>query len=704
MDIASEKMKIVLAAVQVRWPRPFLGLANLKACALADPKVRDGTDIVILDCAYRTEADVPSLVDRIQAQDPRVVGFTCFVWNWVGVAAVGRELKRRVPQVTIILGGPNVGDIDRETLRENEWADLVVRGEGEETFLELLAVWRGGGDGYRDVRGVTYREKGEIRRTEDRPPLEDLGRIPSPYLMNLIDLRTVNTVVNYVEVSRGCPYGCRYCQHGSRQTLRYFPVEKIRQEMDYIVRRRGKGSLQLLDTNPFQGAEVLRRVMDHFHELAKGKNIVCELNGNVVHLKEGMVGSLDSPKVLLAFGVQSTDGEVLKAIDRQFDLERVETNLKKLQSLAPKAKIALQIMLGLPKDTPRSFLHTLDWCLSLHVDQITVYRTFLLPGTGLWNERESLGLKYDPSLLNQILETPTFSDIEMNRMQELATDIVLLRTMPLVRDLLWSYGELLKGTVDGAQVHVHRAFMGWLRDHDGTLRGRLDRGRSMEWSRRGLFWDNEFTLEKEERVAVLKGLAAYLKEVGRDHDLPRADDLENRTGDEIRRYEWLANLSGYMRKLDGKIAGVRDALLLGSDIVGVVEELNGEGWGLRGIDVTKRPYYSIRQLTLSREWDKVRVASYEELREMRNEGVRSVVLERMWNTLNGDERAEQTLRGLMEGMESITFLDEAAADPSDGGRLGRLLERMGYVESGRHEVGDIGSEKIAAKCWRKVSP
>ena len=162
------------------------------------------------------------------------VAFSCSVWNMEYNKTLARRIKERDPACTIIFGGHSVAETG-ELLEALPFVDVLMFGEGERTMVALLRALNGG-----DLNGVTdiaFRENGRVVRTKRTPagPLDDL---PSPYLTGVFDdLMAKHPDVGFLavlETNRGCPYRCAYCDWVNGRKMRFFPMEKVLAEIEWL--------------------------------------------------------------------------------------------------------------------------------------------------------------------------------------------------------------------------------------------------------------------------------------------------------------------------------------------------------------------------------------------------------------------------------------------------------------------------------------
>ena len=181
-------------------------------------------------------SDIIFCREKLQAalkkiKDPSVVGFSCSVWNMEYNKALARLIKEKYPESFIVFGG-------HSAVAENlslEYVDCVLLGEGEETFSSLLQ-----GLSDRDisqVSNIAYKDKGTVIKT-GRTCTKNIDNYPSPYLTGVFDeIISRNTDTEFLavlETNRGCPYNCSYCDWCSDKKMRFFPMEKILAEIQWL--------------------------------------------------------------------------------------------------------------------------------------------------------------------------------------------------------------------------------------------------------------------------------------------------------------------------------------------------------------------------------------------------------------------------------------------------------------------------------------
>jgi len=202
----------------------------LAAYALQDEALRER--YIFKEFVFKREK-LDAVAGRLET--PYLVGFSCCVWNFEYNKALAKKIKAAYPECFIVFGGHNITP-GSALLKTEDYADILIHGEGEEAFAQLLKALP-----LKDLSGVpnlSYREGGRIINTpaSKPPPLEPC---PSAYLSGVFDtLMAKNPDTDFLavlETNRGCPYRCSYCDWCAGKSVRFFPMERIKAEINWLA-------------------------------------------------------------------------------------------------------------------------------------------------------------------------------------------------------------------------------------------------------------------------------------------------------------------------------------------------------------------------------------------------------------------------------------------------------------------------------------
>ena len=398
-----------------------LSLFYIKSYAETDPLIgRDGRIEVVIP---KDASDAARTAAEIAARKPEVVGFSCYIWNMLHTMEIARLVKAAAPDTAIVVGGPDVSSVPKKALDTYPWIDVVVRGEGEETFRELLCHWLGQGNaavepGMRAIRGLGFRDGGEVVLTERRPFIENLDVIPSPYLNGCIDLKSEKRSILF-ETYRGCPFKCSFCFYPKDygNLLHSFSMERVKRDLGDILKS-GAKSVFLMDPTfnvpPKRAKEILRFIAEN--RTADDLSVTTELRVDL--LDQEFMGLLKQAGIsVVEIGLQSSNDAALRAVERKQSMRKITENVRYLQSIG--IEVVFQLIFGLPEDTYEDYLDSLDFCVGLDATKIEPYRLQLLPGTPMYDNAALLGLEFVDRGDRKIVRTRTMSKEDIERAEML---------------------------------------------------------------------------------------------------------------------------------------------------------------------------------------------------------------------------------------------------------------------------------------------
>jgi len=316
-----------------------------------------------------------------------VLALSAYVWNWQFCLALAREMKRVDPGVLVVIGGTQV-PTDATALIASGVVDVVVHGEGEITFAEVLRAHRDGRP-LAEVAGVSARSGDAVVKAPARPRLEDLAQLPSPFLRGDFDslLAEGPRLIGLWETNRGCPYSCTFCYWGSavNTRVRTFDDDRVFAEIDWFARHR-IDYLFCADANfgiKARDIEIARRVADTKRRTGYPRKLRTFLLKNATHK------ALDIAEVLRAADLDLGTSLSMQSLS-PVTLEAVKRKNIKLRTYEELGRVSRErgivtytdLILGLPGETYDSFMAGIDALLSAgQHDNLHIYNCTLLEGS-----------------------------------------------------------------------------------------------------------------------------------------------------------------------------------------------------------------------------------------------------------------------------------------------------------------------------------
>lgn len=399
--------KRVTLVQQGVWAMPLesmpLAIGYVKAAVDADEVLHDEFETVIVN--LRGGTPVGSAISEIFAEQvPDVLAISVFGWNFREALVISETFRQLNPGGLVVLGGTHVANQADRVFRLSPEVDVIVNGEGETTFPELLHARLRGTfpepDG-NTIKGISFRQPdGTAVTTEKRVGTADLGSIVSPFLSGAVPM--VNRMgrfrydVALMETNRGCPYHCAFCYWGGAigQKIRRFPRERLVAEVEMFAHYEVH-SLVLCDANfgmQVADEEFLEDVIKIRERTGFPRAIESSWAKNKSELFYRIVRRMKDAGLHSSFTValQTLHEDALQLMNRR------NMKLNDWKSLAEwlqgeGLECYAEIIWGAPGETKESFLRGYDE-LARYVPRIATYPLMVLPNTDYSERRDVFGL------------------------------------------------------------------------------------------------------------------------------------------------------------------------------------------------------------------------------------------------------------------------------------------------------------------------
>lgn len=256
---------------------------------------------------------------------PDIVGLTCKTLGWPAVLEIAQMVKATLPQCLVVVGGPHISIYARETLT---WAcfDLAAYGDGEDTMLDIVRTFEGGGD-LTSIPGTFARREGEVVENPARALQLDLDVYPMPALdllpMDRYHCLTVHKPFSTMVSTRGCPWHCGFCSQVYTSRLRYRSVNAVVDEMQWHVERFKVKEIVMFDETFTVGRS---RVLSLCDEILKRKlKVAFNIRARVDTVDKPMLQALKAAGCRsIHMGVEGGSQRMLDIMKKGITVEQVQ--------------------------------------------------------------------------------------------------------------------------------------------------------------------------------------------------------------------------------------------------------------------------------------------------------------------------------------------------------------------------------------------
>ena len=400
---------------------PPLGLAYLAAVL-----EQRGFEVNIYDCPV-LEMNQKNLRNKLSDFQPDFVGIASMTPTIPSALQSARVAKEACPNCRVILGGPHVSFADKEVLTEEKSVDIVVRGEGEETLLEIVQQHQERRNLIK-VSGITFRYDDQIIRCTDRPFIQNLDSLPFPayHYLPIEKYRIYGKRFLPIMTSRGCPFQCSFCvasqMFGAKFRAR--TPKNVVDELEWLKEKYGADGVSFHDDTLTLDKQRIIRICDEIINRKIGLPWGCQTRVDTVD-REVLSKMRKANCNEVSFGVESGCQRILDAVKKRISIEQCEKAIKMAKEEG--LFVAVSTIIGYPGETQESIIQTLDLIRRIEPDDAWLCIATPYPGTELRALIESMGWKISNdwtlyNTMNPVFENPRVSSDQLSKIRRVFYD------------------------------------------------------------------------------------------------------------------------------------------------------------------------------------------------------------------------------------------------------------------------------------------
>jgi radical SAM superfamily enzyme YgiQ (UPF0313 family) len=315
-------------------------------------------------------------------EPPHVVGISAMTPDIIWAAKIAKGIKAALPHVPIVIGGPHINAMPRESLEEFPYFDLAIVGEGEFAMLELADSQENGNldSSLNDIKGIAFRNGKDIIVNPPREYIRDLDALPFP-AWDLFPLPRTNNYPIYA--TRGCPFNCKFCQRVLGNKIRRRSVKNVVEEIEWVLDTFKTNGFWFGDETFGVNKQWTSQLLDSMIEKGFSSKAVWHAQTRVDLLSEDLLNKMKQAGCdAVAFGIESGNQGILSKTSKNIKLEDAKTAVALCKRLGIKTRSFF--ILGHPYETVETIKDTIDFAVKLNTTFVSFAVMVPYPGTEVW--------------------------------------------------------------------------------------------------------------------------------------------------------------------------------------------------------------------------------------------------------------------------------------------------------------------------------
>jgi radical SAM superfamily enzyme YgiQ (UPF0313 family) len=363
---------------------------------------QNNINVKIIPGFYRKQEFFDILKKELKNTD--ILGTSCLTPEYNIALDILKFAKNINKNIKTVLGGYHATWMGKEILKDTDCVDIIVRGEGEQTFLDIAQ-----NKDKKEIRGITFKDKTKIVKTEDQIPIKEIPELDSE-LIKEYNKKIENSEIEFFQFdylsTRGCPHNCSFCTENKFWgcKTRFKPISSVKKEIDLILENKKCKRIFFMDSN----FTINKNYLKEFCKTIENKQASFKCYTRIDNYpKETAIMLKKAGFDVIHFGVEHFDKEVQKEMNKVVDLKTIERSLKNAKKAGQYTGI--YILIGLPGDNFEKSKNNYDIIYQLYkeklLDELVPMIFIPYPGTDHFNNPEKYGITISTKDFSQFTRT-----------------------------------------------------------------------------------------------------------------------------------------------------------------------------------------------------------------------------------------------------------------------------------------------------------
>ena len=355
-----------------------------------------GDEVKIIDMRLSKEP-LKEIYHIVNDFKPDIIGISALTLEAPAMYYLAHFVKQ-ISDIPIIVGGPHATSVPEEVIKYHD-IDIVVIGEGEFTFKEILDTYESQAQDLSMINGIAYKDHNDIIINKPKGSISDLDQLPFPaWDLVKIDRYAVlpsMSTVGYrpymvLLTSRGCPFHCTYCHNIFGKKFRARSVDNVLGEISMLIEQYKISDFEIIDDISNFNKERFKYIMNGIIERGWQVNLSFPNGVRTDLLDEEIICLMKKAGTSeISIAVETVSMRLQKMVRKNLNLDKV----KKMIDVCADAGMFIRgfFMLGFPTETEKELKATIDFACKSRIHEALFFIVNPFGGTELSQQVELAG-------------------------------------------------------------------------------------------------------------------------------------------------------------------------------------------------------------------------------------------------------------------------------------------------------------------------